>query len=172
MERRQLILMRHATAGGSRGRDHDRTLTLRGLDEARRVGVRLRSKGPFPERVLCSSATRCRETWQAVAAGLGATAVGAPIVEFQDRLYGSTPSTLADAIAEVTEERVLLVLAHNPGISQLAFELGRGHAENEVRLRKGFVPATIACYEVEGPWSLLSAATARLTRCEGPPSEA
>jgi phosphohistidine phosphatase len=171
MERRQLILMRHATAGSSRGRDHERTLTPRGLDEARRVGARLRIEGPHPQRVLCSSATRCRETWQAVAAGLGATAADAPIVEFQDRLYASTPSTLADAIAAVEEEQTLLVLAHNPGISQLAFELGRGREEDEARLRTGFRPAAIACYDVDGPWSLISARTAKLTRFEGPPSE-
>ena len=82
MKQRQLIIMRHATANPGGGGDHARTLTSHGQHEARQIGLSLRSQGAIPARVLCSSAIRCRETWQAVSAGLGSDA----IVDFEDDL--------------------------------------------------------------------------------------
>jgi hypothetical protein len=38
-------------------------------------------------------------------------------------------------------------------------------------LQSGFSPASTACFEVEGPWSLLSTRTARLIRFTEPPSD-
>jgi phosphohistidine phosphatase len=162
MKRRQLIIMRHATANPGGGRDHARTLTSSGQDEAREVGLSLRSQGPIPERVLCSSAIRCRETWQAVSAGLGSDA----IVDFEDDLYNASPTSLLHCLAGVVDDQSVLLLAHNPGVSVLALELAGGDEESVTRLRAGFAPAAIACFEIEGSWSLVSSASARLTRFE------
>ena len=167
MERRQLIVMRHATANPGGGRDHGRTLTAHGQHEARRVGLALRSQGPIPERILCSSAIRCRETWQAISAELGSNAT----VDFEDDLYNASPESLLNSLAAVVDEQNILLLAHNPGVSVLALELGRGDEESVTRLRAGFGPAAIACFEIEGPWSLLSAGSARLTRFERVPKD-
>ena len=167
MEPRQLIVMRHATADSGGGRDHDRILTPRGQDEARRVGLSIRSRGPIPQRVLCSSAVRCRETWQALSASLGST----PVIDFEDSLYNASPESLLHSLAGVVDERNVLLLAHNPGVSVLALELARGDEQSVTRLRAGFTPAAIACFEIEGSWSLLSPTSARLTRFERAPKE-
>ena len=162
---RQLIVMRHATASSGGGRDHDRTLTSRGHDEARRVGRSIRSRGPIPERVLCSSALRCRETWQGLSASIDSTAT----VDFEDALYNASPESLLHCLAGVVDEQSVLILAHNPGVSILALELARGDEKSVTRLRAGFAPAAIACFEIDGPWSLLSSSSARLTRFERAP---
>jgi len=162
---RQLIVMRHATASSGGGRDHDRTLTSQGHDEARRVGLSIRSRGPIPERVLCSSALRCRETWQALSASIDSTAT----VDFEDALYNASPESLLHCLAGVVDEQSVLILAHNPGVSVLALELARGDEKSVTRLRAGFAPAAIACFEIDGPWSLLSPSSARLTRFERAP---
>jgi phosphohistidine phosphatase len=167
MEARQLIIMRHATANPGGGRDHDRTLTPAGQDEARQVGLSLRSQGPIPERVLCSSAVRCRETWQALSAGLGSIAA----VDFERDLYNASPESLLHCLAGIADEQSVLILAHNPGVSVLALELVRGNEESVTRLRAGFAPAAIACFEIEGPWSMISSASARLTRFERAPTD-
>jgi phosphohistidine phosphatase len=167
MEAHQLIIMRHATANSGAGRDHDRTLTAAGQDEARRVGLSIRSQGPIPERVFCSSAVRCRETWQALSSGLGSVVT----VDFVTDLYNASPESLLYCLAGVADEQSVLILAHNPGVSVLALELARGNEEGVTRLRAGFAPAAIACFEIEGPWSLLSPASARLTRFERPPTD-
>ena len=162
MKRRQLIIMRHATANPGDGRDHARTLTSRGQDEAHKVGLSLRSQGPIPERVLCSSAIRCRETWQAVSAGLGSDV----LADFEDDLYNASPASLLQSLAGVVDDECVLLLAHNPGVSVLALELAGRDEESVTRLRSGFAPAAIACFEIEGSWSLVSSASARLTRFE------
>lgn len=171
MSARQLILMRHATAATGTGRDFDRPLTRRGLDEAHRVGERLRRHGPLPDRVVSSSARRCVETWQALASGLGSEAPDAARVAPLPALYDASTRELLHAIHEVDDARTLLVLAHNPGISVLALELGRRDAEAESGLREGFTPASIAVFEVEGEWGELSAAATRLLRFERPPRD-
>lgn len=165
MEPRQLIIMRHATADPDGHRDHERSLSVQGLNEARRVGLSLRSKGPIPDRILCSSAVRCRQTWQAVSAELECSAK----VDFQDDLYNASAASLLHSLAAVGEEQTVLLLAHNPGVSVLTHELAAGDEEGIARLRVGFAPATLACFEVEAPWSLLSPASARLTRLERAP---
>jgi phosphohistidine phosphatase len=167
MKQHQLIIMRHATANPGGGRDHARTLTSRGQDEAQQVGLSLRSQGAIPERVLCSSAIRCRETWQAVSAGLGSDA----IVDLEDDLYNASPASLLQCLAGVVDEQSVLLLAHNPGVSVLALELASGDEESVNRLRAGFAPAAIACFEIEGSWSLVSSASARLTRFERTPGD-
>ena len=167
MKQHQLIVMRHATANPGRGRDHDRTLTAHGREQARRVGSALRSQGPIPERILCSSAIRCRETWQAISAELGSGAS----VDFENDLYNASAESLLNSLAEIVDEQNILLLAHNPGVSDLALELAGEDEESLARLRAGFDPAAIACFEIEGPWSLLSSGSARLTRFERVPKD-
>ena len=167
MAAHRLILMRHATAGVGAGSDRVRPLTDRGVAEARRVGARLRALALVPDRVLCSPATRCRETWEAVS-----EAFEEPIpIDFEESLYNAPAQSLLDAVAGVDGARRLLVLAHNPGISLLAFELGSGDEADATRLRSGFTPATTACFEIASSWSLASPRTARLMHFEGPREE-
>ena len=166
MEGRQLSIMRHATASAGAGRDHDRPLTPGGLDEARRVGRRLRETETIPDLILSSSARRCRETCGSVVSALGA----APALEFEDALYNAGSRELLHAIQGIVDAQKLLVIAHNPGVSTLTFELS-SELSNEVggstrTLGGGFAPATIACFEVMGNWSDLSSRTARLMRFE------
>jgi phosphohistidine phosphatase len=166
MSRRHLILIRHATAAAGTGRDFDRPLTRRGFVEAQRVGERLRVDGPVPDRVLCSSARRCRETWQSLATGLAADTLPAIDLVFDDRLYNASTAALIEAIQGEHDARVVLVLAHNPGISVLALELGRADAESAAALREGFAPASLAVFEIDDPWCELSPASARCLRFE------
>jgi phosphohistidine phosphatase len=167
MTERRLILMRHASAGPGSGSDRLRHLTERGQAEARRVGERLRELALIPDRVLCSPATRCRETWEAAS-----KAFDAPVaVDLEEPLYNAPAQSLLEAVASVDDVDTLLVLAHNPGISLLAFELGSGSEADASRVRAGFTPATTACFEVDGAWSLVSRRTVRLLSFEGPAEE-
>lgn len=162
---RRLILMRHAKQSGLAVRDHDRPLTDEGRDEAHRVGERLAEVGPIPDRVLSSTALRCRETWAAISAGLGE----ALEVDCESGLYNASSHDLLRAITGIDDEiEILLLLAHNPGMSLLALELGAADETALSLLRAGFSPATTACFEIEGPWSTVSARTAQLIRFERP----
>ena len=80
---RTLVLLRHGkSAYPPDVGDHDRPLAPRGVREAGLAGDWLRANVPAVDAVLCSTATRTRET-------LAGTGVDAP-VHYVDRLYGAT----------------------------------------------------------------------------------
>ena len=166
--------MRHALAGSAQGGDdHSRALTDLGRSDARRMGQRLRELDAVPNRAICSSALRCRETFEGVYLGLTSTSSAGdarmpPTVDIQDRLYNASPETLINAIDEVLSVQSLLVIAHNPGVSMLALELARGSDEDEARLRGGFTPATLAIYEIAAEAKALTPRAAKLSHVESP----
>ncbi len=116
MARKRLVLVRHAKSSWSDPdlADHDRPLSARGRDAAATVGRHLRRSGLRPDLVLCSSATRARQTLERLK--FEDTAV---IVE--DQLYGAGAAALLTRVRGVSNEvRTLVVVAHNPGIEELA----------------------------------------------------
>ena len=163
MTKTRLIVMRHATAGPG-GPDHARQLTHSGVQEARWAGLRLNELEFEPDRACCSSATRCRETWEAIGLGLGSS----PRVEFDSSLYNASAQTLIDALAGIAEGETLLLLAHNPGVSMLTLELARHDAAQAAGLRAGFAPASMALFEIDAGGSLPSRRNAELVRFERP----
>ena len=113
---RELILLRHAHAESATAGQDDiaRPLSATGLAEARAAGDWLREHGLRPDRVLCSTATRTRDTL----AALGD--IGGAEVHEDAAIYDVSPGTLvALADANRDAERLLLV-GHNPGLEQLA----------------------------------------------------
>ncbi len=126
MERR-LILMRHASteAAGPQTSDHERELTDLGLRQAQEIAGRLTELGWEPQRVLCSNATRARQTWEAMAPHIDP----GPQVTFHDELYLAGIDAVVDQLAEVDNDLCdLLVIGHNPGW-QRAIHYLSGEAE-------------------------------------------
>src|SRR5262249_53995017 len=83
---RTLLVLRHAKAAGEPGvNDVQRPLTGRGRRNAGEAGRWLLAQGLSPDRVVCSTAQRARETWALVSAALGAAAPGPGAVTFDRR---------------------------------------------------------------------------------------
>ena len=116
-QHRNLVLMRHAKSAYPDGvADHDRPLASRGVREAGLAGDWLRASLPAVDSVLCSTATRARET-------LAHTGIDAP-VRYVSRLYGAVPGTVIEEIDKVADEvGTLLVVGHEPTTSELAIIL-------------------------------------------------
>ena len=133
---RQLILLRHAHAESATAGQDDiaRPLSATGLAEARAAGDWLREHGLRPDRVLCSTAARTRDTL----AALGD--IGAGEVYEDASIYEASPGTLASlADANRDAERLLLV-GHNPGLEQLAALMHSGQTGDY----RGMPPGGIA----------------------------
>src|ERR1022692_2233931 len=121
---RQLIVMRHAKAGElPGGPDAERSLRPRGCRDASAAGSWLAARGLIPDLVLCSMATRARQTWQYVGAELtaapGPSAVpgpsAAPEVCFDPHLYQADARLLLDIIAGTRPDvRRIMYVGHNP----------------------------------------------------------
>ena len=158
---RTLILMRHAKQSALAARDHDRPLTDEGRDAAHHVGRTLLRDGLVPDHALSSTALRCRQTWECIAAALDERREAT----FEPSLYNATAAGLLDGLTLVEDKfETLLLLAHNPGVSVLAIELAGGNEAALAALRSGFTPASTARFEIEGPWSTVSARSARFLR--------
>jgi len=148
---KRLILLRHAKAERSApsGRDFDRPLSPRGLSDAARVGRVLAGAGLIPDVVLVSAAVRTVQTWEQASPALPDAKV-----QIRQDLYNA-PSERLQAVAEAERDALtVLVIAHNPGVGALAYELAEMATLAEVGLKhelaQGFPTATAAAFELDG----------------------
>lgn len=113
-----LLLMRHAKSSwrDPETSDHDRELNGRGRRAAPFMGELLLKNRLVPDHIITSTAVRALETAKAVAAATGYEGS----LEISRQLYLAEPSAYLRALEDTPAEkqRVLLV-GHNPGISEL-----------------------------------------------------
>lgn len=121
----ELVLVRHAKSDwGDPGLDdHERPLNGRGERDAPAMAERLAQTGVKVERIVSSTAVRARTTAGAFGAALGGE------VELDPELYAAPGSTLLAKAVEAGA-RTVMVVAHNPGISDLAARLSGGGIEH------------------------------------------
>lgn len=156
---RTLVLMRHAKSAYPDGvADHDRPLAPRGQREAGLAGDWLRGQLRAIDLVLCSTATRTRET-------LARTGIDAP-VRYVERLYDSTPGIVIDEINGVGDEvATLLVVGHEPTTSALALALADPETANSdaaERISTKFPTSAMAVLHLNGSWADLELGSAQL----------
>jgi len=146
----RLCLLRHAHAQTIPGQpDHDRPLSETGQHSTRAIGQALVEAAVLPDLALVSTATRARATWQGVQKQLPALI---PAL-FEQSLYNATPDDILESIqtistaqphasgAGATHHHCLLVLAHNPGLHQLALQLITQAGQTSLaRLHDGLPP--------------------------------
>jgi phosphohistidine phosphatase len=122
---KHLLLLRHAEAEAAPpgASDIDRTLTERGRLEAMDAAQCIAQAGVSIDAILVSPSRRTRETAAIVAAQLN---LSVP-VDHEPVLYLGAPDALRRSLngCRARAQSVLLV-AHNPGISELAHELTGG----------------------------------------------
>lgn len=154
MAHHRLLLLRHAqavdTAHGVT--DHERPLTDYGIEQSTAVGAALRSRGAKPDRVVCSTAVRAKQTWNAL--GLDAP------VELADELYNAGSDSILERVRLVEEEATTaLIIGHGPGLPTLAAQLaGPGSDQRALDVVNSRYPvATISEFEIDGPWADLQA---------------
>ena len=143
-----IYMLRHAKSSWDDGSlpDHERPLSARGRAAAPRIGAHMEEAGYLPDLVLCSTATRTRQTLDAVLSELET----APAIEFQEELYLAGPGEMLDLVRSVpdTVESVLLV-GHNPGTGTLAAALaGDGPSDRMHLMRAKFPTAGLAIIEL------------------------
>jgi phosphohistidine phosphatase len=139
--------LRHAKAERPDGLpDQDRSLTDRGHADASAAGAWLLASGHVPDLVLCSPARRTRQTWHSIAIALGGA--GSPTVQYERDLYDGDADAALQVVAAAKEAQSILVIGHNPTISQLSVLLDRdGQADSD-----GLRTSGIAVHELPEEW--------------------
>ena len=147
---RRLILFRHAKAAprAPSGEDIDRPLDEQGLHDAALMGRVLADEGYCPDLALVSSSRRTRETWEQLS-----TAFPGVKSVVCDGLYNATAEEiLAEIDAEADGAGTVLVVAHNPGLHELAIELlveGAASATEIDRVAAHFPTSTAAAFRLD-----------------------
>lgn len=163
-EDRTIVLLRHGTAAQGLGRtDADRPLTERGHAEATQAGHWLSEHGIGADLVLCSPATRTRQTCEDMARSGCAEAE----VHHDRRLYNASPEALLGVLQESDPDAsVVLLVGHAPGVPGLASLLadGQGSTEAHELMADGFPAGALALLSYSGHWSELGFADASLER--------
>jgi phosphohistidine phosphatase len=124
MGTRRLTLLRHgqAHAEDSRAEDFERTLTRRGIAEAKEMGSRIVQRRLIPDLILVSPAERAWSTASLVAA---ACELDGNKIRCARELYLATPETIWRLVmASDAATLHLMICGHNPGLSQIASRLG------------------------------------------------
>jgi phosphohistidine phosphatase len=158
---RRLVLLRHAKSDWPDVADHERPLAKRGRRDAPFAGRWLRRSGYVPDAVLCSTARRARETWELVAASLGAS----PKVRYEPRVYDATVLALLTLVRELPgKRRTVMIVGHNPGLAELAVGLTEPAAEGGElsRAPANFPTAAVAVLGFAGAWADTGPGKARL----------
>jgi phosphohistidine phosphatase len=119
MPSKRLVLLRHAKSSWSDPAvaDHDRPLNGRGRQAAVLVGGYVRRIGLRPDLVLCSSATRARQTLDLLHLDEHAQTR----ISIEDELYGADAGQLLTRLRRIPPTvRCVLLVGHNPGVEELA----------------------------------------------------
>ena len=119
---KRLTLVRHAQAEAALAgqRDFDRQLSRRGLQEAVEMARRLQLNRLTPDCIVTSAAPRAHSTALQFAALLG---LHATQIALDERLYAADCDAVLEIVRDAPECRHLLVLGHNPTLTQFADRL-------------------------------------------------
>jgi phosphohistidine phosphatase len=113
----RIFILRHAKAGEHTTNDHDRPLTDVGHRQAHVLGKWFRDQNTHFDAVLSSSSLRTVETVESLGLSMGYTIV--------PRLYSAPAHVIESVIRESgIESGDLLIVAHNPGVSDLVLAAG------------------------------------------------
>ncbi len=118
-----LYLMRHAKSSWKKALpDHERPLNRRGKKAAKQIGLELVHRGIVPDLILASDAKRARSTAKRLLRAFAQEA--RPPLQLDPAIYEADAREILQEIAQTDETvRNLMVIGHNPGISELTVML-------------------------------------------------
>jgi phosphohistidine phosphatase len=155
-----LHLLRHAKSSWADpgADDHARPLNKRGRRAAELIAGHVAALPEPPELILASDSARTRETLQAIAEALPRPAR----VLIERELYLAPCERLLARLRRVDEATAsILLIAHNPGLHELALRLAAGQPRAAQRFGK-FPTAALASFAVSDPWHDIGDGGARL----------
>ncbi|MGB0805405.1 MAG: SixA phosphatase family protein [Salibacteraceae bacterium] len=126
---KKLFIVRHAKSSWAEGKDDfDRGLKKRGKLNTPFMAGKLVSRGVKIDRILSSAAKRTVKTAKLMNEVFGLSDTQ---IEFSKKLYLSSPKTIINHVKE-TDDTVdeLMLVAHNPGVTQVVNYLANEHFEN------------------------------------------
>lgn len=125
---KRIILMRHAKSSwdGPIHSDKSRPLNERGKHDAPRMGKALVDKQLIPDVIYASSSKRTTDTYHLISHHFTNAEIS-----FSDDLYLASPKTIMATLRSTSDAHTTcMVIAHNPGITELVNLLGNIRLDN------------------------------------------
>jgi phosphohistidine phosphatase len=137
----RIYLLRHASSAWAQPgeRDFGRPLDAEGFVEADAVARWAAGRGYRPERMISSTALRCRQTADVVQRAFDKAL---PLM-LVDELYNAPVETYLDIIANNSEVASLMLVGHNPSIEEVLEKL-IGADESARAIPTGYPTAGLA----------------------------
>ena len=137
----RIYLLRHAKSAWAEpgGRDFDRSLSDAGFAEAELLAERAADLSYRPEMIFSSTATRCRQTAEAIARAFS----GLVELQFVDALYNAPAETYLEILNANNRLSSMMVVGHNPAIEEVFAHL----VGDDIMARtvpEGYPPAGLA----------------------------
>jgi phosphohistidine phosphatase len=166
---RRLLLFRHAKAETAEPgkKDFSRALIERGRRDAARIGAYMAMHALIPDRVFVSPARRAQETWKHLSAAINLM----PAATTVEKLYDATPHAIVAVVKDAPASvHTLLVVAHNPGLHEVALMLiAAGDVEARERLTEKLPTSGLVMVDFAiDDWSKLHPRSGRLERFVSP----
>lgn len=160
---RTLIVLRHAKSSWDTSEpDHGRPLAQRGRRDALAAGQILAQYRL--DVVLCSTATRARQTWRRAEAG-GARCDD---VRFLDALYGANPSEVQRLVQDLPSwAMTAVVIGHEPTLSEFILDLA-DPSPVTAQVSCKFPTCGLVVLRFDGAWAQLGDAAVDAVRFEIP----
>ncbi len=170
----KLVLVRHAKSDwhGRGLADFDRPLAPRGREAAPWIGRQLAAADLLPDRVLCSTARRTRETLELALPAASARA-GA-VVTWHDEIYEQRDEDgyIGFIAMRGGAAPTLMLVGHNPATAMTAVGLLADRSDATRALLLDYPTGGVAGFGFDiGRWSDLTPGTGRLLGFWGPPRE-
>jgi phosphohistidine phosphatase len=160
---RIVYLFRHAKSSWEHPRldDFDRPLAARGIRACEAMGRYIAIGDIHPDRIVCSTAARTKQTLERVLPAIGEQAV----VQHYRGLYLAGSQAMLNRLQRTDNEaKSVMLVAHNPGTQSLALRLtGSGNAVDIARLEAKFPTGALAMLIYRGDtWDGLDTGTCEL----------
>lgn len=126
----RLYIMRHAKSSWAipGARDFDRELNDRGYADLKKISSIIENEAYLPEKIICSSATRTRQTLDAIQHSFK----DQPEIVYTERLYSSGLDEYVEIVNSNENIQSLMIIGHNPMCGSLATSLPGSGEQNEL----------------------------------------
>lgn len=124
---KNILLMRHAKSDWENQlSDHQRPLNKRGKRDAPRMAQEIMNQGLLPEFILSSDSQRTRDTL-----GLMNKSLVGSKIEYTSSLYLASANEIIACISQLDDQfDTVMILAHNPGMTDVFYELANARIDN------------------------------------------
>jgi len=157
----RLFLLRHAKAEWAQPgqRDFDRALAASGIEDAKALAAAMVEHGLLPEKVICSSAVRARQTLDAINTVHDLSA----LTSYDQNLYATDAPGYLEVAAKSGFDGNLMLVGHNPMLEDVSIALAKDGDEALVDdLQMGFRTSGLAVIALDGPMADIEQLSGRL----------